>query len=179
MPDELGLVHVITGEGKGKTTAAVGLAVRAAGQGLKILMIQFFKMDEDESGEMNLIRERIPEIELIRSNVRHPIFTGLATNMEELKASLNDTFDLAMQKVTETHHDLLILDELNNAMGPGWVSADKVLHFLNTKPKDLEVIITGRHAPEIILGRADYISKIDFLKHPYNHGIGARKGIEY
>ncbi len=179
MPEELGLVHVITGEGKGKTTASVGLAVRAAGQGLRILMIQFFKMDEDESGEMNLIRERIPEIELIRSNVRHPIFTGLATNMEELVASLNDTFDLAVRKVADTHYDLLILDELNNAMGPGWIAPDKVLHFLNDKPGDLEVVITGRHAPEMILGRADYVSKIDFLKHPYNHGVGARRGIEY
>lgn len=179
MADKLGLIHVITGEGKGKTTAAVGLAVRAAGQGLKVLMIQFFKMDVDESGEKTIIRERIPEIELIRSNVRHPIFTGPQTDMEKVKSSLNETFDLAVKKISEGGFDLLILDELNNAMRPGWVPVEKVLKFLNEKPEGLEVVITGRHAPDAILERADYVSKIDFLKHPYEKGIGARKGIEY
>ena len=96
-----GLIHIYTGEGKGKTTTAIGLAVRAAGQGMKVLFVQFFKEDDAASGEKEIIRRCIPEIELIRSDVRHPIFTKQTADDKKIKDSVTETFEQVRKKINE------------------------------------------------------------------------------
>lgn len=173
-----GLIHIYTGEGKGKTTASIGLAVRAAGQKLKILLVQFFKSDGDASGELKIIRERIPEIELIRQNERHPLFKK-EERFGKIKESVEETFHAAVEKVLRGNYDLLILDEIHSAVAGNWLPVDEVIGFLQHKPGKLEVVLTGRKAHERLIEMADYITEMRMQRHPFEKGIKARKGIEY
>ena len=172
-----GLMHIYTGEGKGKTTAAVGLAVRAAGAGKTVLFAQFLK--DGSSSEIAVLNE----IENIKT--RHcETVTGWVKDMteeERAKAKadyarfLSDLF--AEAEAEET--DLLILDEILAAVNCGFIEERTLLSFLDEKPAKLEVVLTGRSpSPDICL-RADYITEMKKLKHPYDRGIRARKGIEY
>ena len=173
-----GLIHIYTGEGKGKTTAAIGLAVRAAGQGLKILFAQFFKVDNASSGEKEIFKE-IPEVELIRSNVRHPIFTKGKTDEAQVKQSISETFEAAKKKVLGDGVNLLVLDEINSVLSGGWLAINDMVNFLKNKPEGLEVVLTGRDAPVELVKMADYVTEMLKIKHPFDSGISARKGIEY
>lgn len=173
-----GLIHIYTGEGKGKTTASVGLAVRAAGQGLKVLMVQFFKSDKDSSGELNIIRERVPEIEMIRMNERHPLFKR-EERPGSIKDSVEETFREAVDKSLHGNYDLLIMDEIHSAVAGNWLSVDEVIGFLGHKPEKLEIVMTGRKAHERLIEIADYVTEMKMHRHPYEKGIKARKGIEY
>jgi len=176
--EKKGLVHIYTGHGKGKTTASVGLAVRAAGHGMRVLFVQFFKMEDDASGEKEIFRERVPDITLLRSNVRHPIFTGGKTDKAALKASIRDTFAAAMDKLAEGY-DMLVFDEILSAINGGYIELGEVLELLDTRPDGLEVVLTGRDAPVELVRIADYVTEMLKIKHPFDHGIKARKGIEY
>ncbi|MEE9613939.1 MAG: cob(I)yrinic acid a,c-diamide adenosyltransferase [Thermodesulfobacteriota bacterium] len=178
MAVEKGLVHIYTGEGKGKTSASLGLAIRAAGHGMKVLFVQFFKLEGDPSGEKDIIREDIPAIELIRSEVRHPIFTGKDTDIEKVRASVRGLFERASEKMGDDF-DLLVLDELMGAVNGGFISVEEVLDLLDARPECLEVVLTGRDAPVELVKRADYVTEMLKIKHPYDGGVKARKGIEY
>ncbi|HBR16613.1 MAG TPA: cob(I)yrinic acid a,c-diamide adenosyltransferase [Deltaproteobacteria bacterium] len=173
-----GLIHIYTGEGKGKTTAAIGLAVRAAGQGLKILFAQFFKVDNASSGEKEIFKE-IPEVELIRSNVRHPIFTKEKTEKETLKKSIIETFEIVKQRIASGNISLLVLDEINSVISGGWLDVNDIIDFLKNKPEGLEVVLTGRDASVELAKMADYVTEMLKIKHPFDAGVKARKGIEY
>ncbi|MFQ5736394.1 MAG: cob(I)yrinic acid a,c-diamide adenosyltransferase [Thermodesulfobacteriota bacterium] len=177
--DRKGLVHIYTGEGKGKTTAAVGLAVRAAGQGLKVLFVQFFKEDKASSGEKEFFRRPGSGIELVRSNQRHPMFTGAGTDLGAVKASVLDTFTLATRKASEGGFDLLVLDEVLSAVNGGWIGLDAMTGFLDSRPPGLEVVLTGRNAPAELVQGADYVTEMLKIKHPYDTGTPARRGIEF
>ncbi len=174
-----GLIHIYTGEGKGKTTASIGLAVRAAGQGFKVLLVQFFKLEEDPSGEKEIIREKIPTIELIRSKVRHPCFTGEETDEAELKKGVVETFELVKSRLAEKSYDLIVLDEVIGAISGGWINLNEFLDFLDKRPEALEVVLTGRDAPVELVKKADYVTEMLKIKHPYEKGIKARRGIEF
>lgn len=174
-----GLIHIYTGEGKGKTTASIGLAVRAAGQGFKVLLVQFFKLEEDPSGEKEVIRKNIPAIELIRSKVRHPCFTGEGTDEGELKKGVQETFELVKTRLDEKIYDLLVLDEVISAVSGGWIELNAFLEFLDKRPEGLEVVLTGRDAPVELVKKADYVTEMLKIKHPYEKGIKARRGIEF
>jgi cob(I)alamin adenosyltransferase len=174
-----GLVHVYTGEGKGKTTASVGLAVRAAGHGLKVLFVQFFKEDSAPSGEKEFFRREGTGIELLRSNCRHPMFTGGATDMAFVKKSVLDTYALAKKKAGGGGVDLLVLDEIMSAINGGWVEISDLLDFLDNRPEGLEVVLTGRNAPVELVRGADYVTEMLKIKHPYDAGVPARKGIDF
>lgn len=177
MEAQKGLVHIYTGEGKGKTTAAVGLAVRAAGQGMKVLFIQFFKEDSAPSGEKDFLRNA--GIDLVRSNVRHPLFTGARTDLEALRASVVGTYEAAKDKLMEGGYQLAVFDEIMSAINGGWIKADNVLEFLDAKPAGLEVVLTGRNAPVELVQRADYVTEMLKIKHPYDEGVPARRGIDF
>lgn len=173
-----GLIHIYTGEGKGKTTASVGLAVRAAGQGLKVLFVQFFKVDNASSGEKEIFKN-IPQVELIRSNVRHPIFTKERTDKELLKRSISETFETVKKKIASDDINLLVLDEINSVLAGGWLDIDDMIGFLEDRPEGLEVVLTGRDAPVELVKMADYVTEMLKIKHPFDNGVKARKGIEY
>jgi len=174
-----GLVHIYTGEGKGKTTAAVGLAVRAAGQGLSVLFVQFFKQDSAPSGEKEFFRRPGSGIELVRSNSRHPMFTGPKTDVAAVRASVVETFSLAVEKANAGGVDLLVLDEVLSAVNGGWISVEEMLEFLDGRPAGLEVVLTGRNAPSELVQSADYVTEMLKIKHPYDAGVQARRGIEF
>lgn len=176
-----GLVHVYTGDGKGKTTAAIGLAVRAAGAGLKVLFVQFFKLEEDPSGEKYVFRNNIASIELIRSKVRHPCFTGPSTDIEVVKKSTAEMFELSARRALTEGFDMVVFDELIGAVSTGLIELEKVVQFLRARSgKNLEVVLTGRGAPVELVKEADYVTEMLKIKHPYgDKGIKARKGIEF
>ncbi|MBI5642792.1 MAG: cob(I)yrinic acid a,c-diamide adenosyltransferase [Deltaproteobacteria bacterium] len=175
--EKKGLIHIYTGEGKGKTTASIGLAVRAAGAGLKVLFIQFFKEDGALSGEKEILRGL--NIELIRANCRHPIFTKGRTDIDAVKKATLETYGMAKSRAAEGGVDLLVLDEIMSAVNGGWIEAEDLLSFLKNKPEGLEVALTGRSAPVELVEAADYVTEMLKIKHPYDFGINARKGIEF
>jgi len=174
-----GLIHIYTGEGKGKTTAAIGLAVRAAGHGKGVLFVQFFKEDDAPSGEKEIFRNYLTRIELIRSNVKHPMFTGDKTDEAAVRRSIADTFSAVEERVAKGGIELLVLDEINGALEGGWITFDVVEEFLKNRPEGLEVVLTGRGAPVELVQMADYVTELLKIKHPYDNGVKARRGIEY
>lgn len=174
-----GLIHIYTGEGKGKTTAAIGLAVRASGHGRRVLFVQFFKEDGANSGEKEVFRRHIPQIELIRSNIRHPIFTKEKADRTAIEKAVSQTYEIVKRKTKEGSIDLLVLDEINSVINGGWLSLEELLGFLEDRPDGLEVALTGRDAPVELVKIADYVTEMLKIKHPFDIGVKARKGIEY
>ena len=170
-----GKVHIYTGEGTGPTTAAIGLAVRAAGSGMRVLVVQFFKEDSAPSGEKDFLRKA--GIELVRTNVRHPFFTGDKTDEVKLRASIDEAY--AMIKERASSLDMVVMDEAVGAIRDGYIDLDDFLDFLDNRPPSLEVVLTGRDAPVSLVSRADYVTEMLKIKHPFDTGTAARKGIEF
>ena len=173
-----GLVHIYTGEGKGKTTASVGLAARAAGQGFRVLFCQFLKEDSAPSGEKEFFKGSNFKIEVLRSNCRHPIFTKGKTDAEFVRERITATFATMKEKVA-VGVDLVVLDEIMSVVNGGWISVNDMLDFLDARPSHLEVVLTGRDAPVELTRAADYVTEMLKIKHPYDRGVNARKGIEF
>ena len=170
-----GLVMVNTGPGKGKTTAALGLALRAIGHHHKVKMIQFMKGDPFY-GEL-LIRERLPELEIEQYGLDR--FVDPRNPEPEQVERARSGFQAARNAVLSGDYNVVILDEVNVAMTFGLVDTQAVLDLLRDKPKHVEVILTGRDAPQAILEAADYVNVITDAKHPYQKNILARVGIEF
>ena len=169
----MALVHIYCGDGKGKTSAAVGMAVRAAGRGLKVVMVRFLK--SDDSGA---VLGHIPGITVIPCERTFGFVSSMDRETREQAARWNlEQFFRAVELAERA--DLLILDEIMAAMTYGMVPEERVLEFLEARPGGLEVVLTGRSPSERILGAADYVSEIQKVRHPYDRGILARKGIEY
>ncbi|MCC6502074.1 MAG: cob(I)yrinic acid a,c-diamide adenosyltransferase [Deltaproteobacteria bacterium] len=171
------LVHIYTGEGKGKTTASIGLAVRAVGSGMKVLFVQFFKEDSAPSGEKEVLKA--VGVDLVRSNCRHPLFTGARTDLEAVRASVVGTYEAAKEKLMSGGYNLVVFDEIMSAINGGWIKTDDILSFLDSRPEGLEVVLTGRNAPVELMQSADYVTEMLKIKHPFDNGVQARKGIEY
>lgn len=171
-----GLVHIYCGDGKGKTTAAVGLAVRCAGRGNKVLLVQFLK--SRDSGELYSLA-KLPDIEVMRGKESKK-FT-FQMNEEEKHALLiehNKMFEQVLAKIENGGYSLLILDEVIGALNAKVFEMPKLIEFLRHKPENLEVVLTGRNpAPELV-EIADYVSEMRKVKHPMDKGIMAREGIE-
>jgi cob(I)alamin adenosyltransferase len=169
-----GLVHIYCGEGKGKTTAAVGLAVRAAGNGLKVLIVQFLK--NGKTGELASF-EKLENITVIRGKGSSKFVWNM--NEEEKEAALlMHTQNLQMVMEASSNYDLMILDEAIGACSCGLLEKELLCSFLDKRPEGLEVVLTGRYPAQELLDRADYISEIKKIRHPYDKGVMARKGIE-
>ena len=172
---QLGLIHVISGDGKGKTTSALGLALRAAGHGFRTLMIQFMKKGWDY-GELTAVKG-IPEININQFGT--PEFVDKENpkkiDFDEAKAAL----DRARVAIVDENWDFLILDEINVAIDFNLLSETEVLDLIKQKPKNLELVLTGRNAPDSLIQLADYYIEICEHKHPYQMDILARKGVEF
>ncbi len=175
---ERGLTLVYTGDGKGKTTAAIGLAVRAAGRGFKVLVIQFIKSPERTYGE-KLIFDRLG-IEIHQKGIG---FTWLKTP-EEHREALCSAWAYAKERIMEGKHRLIILDEINNALGIDAFPVDDVLPLedvldtIRNRPAGMHLVLTGRGAKREIIDMADLVTEMKPIKHYYDEGISAVMGIE-
>ncbi len=172
---EQGLIQVYTGTGKGKTTAAVGQAVRALGQGMRVLLVRFLKPAEPPSGEVAFLAPT-PGLAILTSGIG--IIAGVP-DPAAVAASVRETFTEARQRLAAGAIDLLILDEVNNALHRGFLPLAEFLDFLDHRPAGLEIILTGRHAPSEVLARADLVTRMENVRHPLAAGIAARRGIEF
>ena len=171
---KLGLVQVYTGNGKGKTTAAIGQAIRACGHGLKVFMIQFMK--GREYGELKLARG-MKNFTIEQYGLDTFVEKNNPTE-EDLELAQNG-LERARQVIMSGNYDIVILDEINVAIDYGLIKLDAVINLIKNKPKGVELILTGRYAPREIIRIADLVSEIKEVKHHYTKGIKARKGIEY
>jgi cob(I)alamin adenosyltransferase len=174
LSDRTGLVQVYTGDGKGKTTAALGLALRARGHDLRVIMIQFMKADPDW-GEIRMAGEI--GVDVLQVGLDHWVIKGEAT-AEDLAAAAAG-FAKAREIVGLAVHDVVILDELATAVFFELVPLDDVLTLMRDKPPSVELVITGRRAAPEIIAAADLVTEMKPLKHYYDAGIPAREGIEY
>lgn len=175
---EKGLVEVYYGTGKGKTTAAIGLGIRALGNNYKVIMVQFLK--NTDTCECKMLKNLEPQFKVFNFEKRRG-FTWELTDDEKLEVTSETQNALKFaSKVMDTGEcDVLILDEILNTVGLGFISEEVLCDFIDNKPEEVELILTGRTLSEEIAKRADYISCIDAIKHPMEKGIDARPGIEY
>ena len=174
---EPGCIHIYCGDGKGKTTAAMGLCVRAAGCGYRVLVNQFMK--DLHSGERRIL-ETIPEVTLMPAPEK--ITFSFRMSGQEKEAAKKENADrlLAISEMVQSNqYDVLLLDEAVYAVSAGLLDEQQLLSFLKEKPESLEVILTGRNPGDELLALADYVSEIRKIKHPFTRGLKARRGIEY
>lgn len=172
-----GQIHIYTGEGKGKTTAALGLSIRAAGRDRKVLFVQFLK--GQDTGEQYLM-EKIPQITHVKLANARTFFRALT--VEEQRTLVEETekeWESLYTQIMSGQFDLVVLDEIMAAMYLGIVSESKVLKLLQEKPIQMELVLTGRNVPELILKEGDLITEMKKIRHYYDQGILSREGIEY
>jgi cob(I)alamin adenosyltransferase len=168
-----GLILINTGNGKGKSTAAFGVAMRAAGQGLTVSIVQFIK-GKWKTGELDAARKLGLELTPMGKG-----FTWESKNIEEDKALMRDAWKLSSEKILSGQFDLIILDEINYVLGYGYLAVDEVVRTLQSRPPHVHVVLTGRNAPEEIVAIADCVTEMRDIKHPYRNGIPAQKGIDF
>ena len=168
-----GLLLVNTGNGKGKSTAAFGLALRAIGQGLTVSVIQFIK-GKWKTGEGEAARRLGLEFTPMGKG-----FTWESKNIEEDKALMRDAWTVASEKILSGDYDLIILDEINYVLGYGYIPVEEVIGTLQSRPAHVHVALTGRNAPDEIISIADCVTEMRDVKHPYRSGIPAQKGIDF
>lgn len=173
--NELGKIHVITGPGKGKTTAAFGLAMRASGQGLRVCIVQFMKTNET-TGEA-IAAKRLKNVEVAQFGTGKFVNPKRVTSADRARA--REGMDYLKERVARGGCDILILDEVNVAVSFGLVKAEEVLRTLRSRGEGMEVVLTGRNAPNEFIECADYVSIIDSKRHPHSEGLKPRKGIEW
>ena len=172
-----GLIHIYCGDGKGKTSAAVGLAVRAAGRGEKVLFARFLK--NEDSGELNVL-DAISEIDVIHLDKVYGFFYRLnEEEKEEARKTYGDLWKKILQRISDEAYGVLVMDEFMAAWQYGLIPQEEALTFLKEKPDSLEVVLTGRDPDDRLVELADYVSEIRKVKHPFDRGIRAREGIEY
>jgi cob(I)alamin adenosyltransferase len=172
---EEGLVQVYTGNGKGKTSAAFGLALRATGRGLNVFIIQFIKGGFDY-GELYMV-DKIPNLKL-KAFGRGKFISADPPEKEDVRLA-EQALQLAKEAVGSGKHDIVILDEINVALKLKLISLDEVLELIKSKPKYVELVLTGRNAPDQIIEAADLVTDMREIKHPFREGYKSRKGIEY
>lgn len=176
--EKKGLVLVITGYGKGKTTTALGLILRACGHGLKVSMIQFMKGDL-YAGEWDGIKKLNCPVELISTGKGFCGIQGNPYPYQEHRANAQDAIRLALDKIASGQVDLLILDEINNALHLKLVDLEQVLDLIKAKPPLMHLVLTGRDAHPQVIELADTVSEIREIKHAYRQGIEPQPGIDY
>lgn len=170
-----GLVIINTGDGKGKTTAALGVILRSWGRGFKVCMIQFIKPGSSKTGE---------SLAAVKMNIEwHTCgdgFTWLSKNKDETKALACHGWQVAQEKILSGAYDLIVLDEFTYPLYLSWLDIDEVVNWLKSnKPSGLHLMITGRNAPQILIDYADLVTEMKLIKHPFNQGIKGQSGIEF
>jgi cob(I)alamin adenosyltransferase len=169
------MIQVYTGDGKGKTTAALGQALRALGHGMKVYMVQFMK--GRTYGELIAAESCLPEFTIVMSGRDEFVKKGEPEEVDVRMA--REGFELAKQVVDEGQHHMLILDEINVALDYGLLPLREVLDFLRSCPREMEIVCTGRYAPQELIDLADLVSEVKEVKHHYQQGVKMRKGIEH
>ena len=170
-----GLVIVNTGNGKGKTTAALGILVRAWGRDMRIGGIQFFKHENANFGELRAMERMGVELTPMGDG-----FTWTSRDLDETQAKALHGWEAAKQKIASGTYDIFLLDEFTYVMSFGWLDAGEVIAWLGAnKPPMLHLIITGRDAPDALIAFADLVTEMREIKHPFNEGIRAQTGIEF
>jgi len=175
MPLQPGLIQVYTGDGKGKTTAALGLALRAAGQGLRVYIVQFMKGWPDY-GELTALRHQ-PNITLVQFG--RPDWVNRDNPDPRDVRMAQEAWQHGLDVLSDGRYDVVVLDEINVALDYGLVSLQQVLALLEARPGHVELVLTGRNAHPEVVRRAHLVTEMRAVKHPYDAGIDGRKGIEY
>lgn len=172
-----GCVHIYCGDGKGKTTASIGLAVRAAGCGYRVLIARFLKTDN--SGEVAGLSS-VPGIEVVPCKRSFGFFSQM-TEEQKREAAIyySGLLENVVKRAVEEEYDMLVMDEIMAVCNYGLVEEARVRAFLQNRPAGMEVVLTGRDPSEKLVRLADYVSEIRKIKHPFDEGVTARKGIEY
>ena len=175
-----GYIQVYTGNGKGKTTASLGLAMRALGRCWKVLIVMFTKGGNDY-GELNSFMNLSPTIKdnlkIVQAGLDRVIYKENQNELDE--KAIKDGWELAKKAIQNDEYQLIILDEANIAIDLGILNVDDVVNVLKNKPEEMEIVLTGRNAHEKVIEVAHLVSKIEPIKHYWDTGIVARKGIEY
>jgi cob(I)alamin adenosyltransferase len=178
-----GLIILYTGNGKGKTTAALGMAFRALGHGWRVLVIQFFKGDWPVVfGECEMSKRLQPQFELLQLGKGFVGYMGDKKPREEHVAAAREALQIARERISSGAYDLIILDELLYAIdyaGVQLVPLEEVLALLAAKPPALHLVLTGRNAPQALIDRADLVTDMTEVKHPWQQQIPAQAGIDY
>ena len=169
------MIHLYCGEGKGKSTAACGLAVRAAGNGMRVLFVQFFK--NGTSGETNILR-RVNNIDFLFPQQHYGRYKMLNKAQKE---AIKTAYAAMLEQVicAARQYEMIVLDEAVSAFGYGMFEREKLLAFLNEEGQAREIVLTGRNPLPELLELADYATNMQKAKHPYDKGVPARKGIEF
>lgn len=173
-----GLIIVYTGKGKGKTTAALGIVLRAAGYKKNICMIQFIK-GSWHYGEMDSSKKLEPEFEMVAVGKG---FVGIIDDKspkEDHEKIAKEAIRISNEKIQSGKYDIVILDEINYAVNLGLISVDDVLDLIKSKPENMDLVLTGNYAKEAIIELADLVTEMKEIKHPFQRGIKARKGIDF
>jgi cob(I)alamin adenosyltransferase len=168
------LVLVNTGDGKGKSTAAFGTAMRAVARGWRVAVIQFLK-----SGEWSVGEEKVGRQIGIDWWALGDGFTWDSEDMEESEAIAREAWSVAKEKISSGEYDMIILDEVTYPINWGWVDLDEVVAVIRDKPEKVNLILTGRDAPEALIELADTVTEMRKVKHAYDRGVMARRGIDY
>ncbi|HBK31520.1 MAG TPA: cob(I)yrinic acid a,c-diamide adenosyltransferase [Porphyromonadaceae bacterium] len=174
---KLGLIHIYTGDGKGKTTAAVGLATRALGSGFKVCYCSFHK-DPAKYGYAEMESLKKLGATVLNFAIGHP-HLDKSIDEEQIKKEVPEAIQTLRNKLAEESFDLLIMDEILISVRDRYLEESILLDFIKDKPQDTELVLTGRAATENVMALADYVTFCKKLKHPYDRKIRSRKGIEY
>ncbi|MBI4436357.1 MAG: cob(I)yrinic acid a,c-diamide adenosyltransferase [Candidatus Omnitrophica bacterium] len=174
-PKRKGLLMVHTGDGKGKTTAALGLALRAVGCGMKVMMIQFMK-GTWKYGELEAAKRLAPDFTILQMGEG---FTWETKDRRKDIALSKKTWEFCKETLQSGKYGLVILDEMNYVLGYGFLDTKEVVDFLKKKPEELHVVLTGRNAPKELVELADLVTEMKEVKHPFQKGIIAQRGIEF
>ena len=173
-----GLIVVITGNGKGKTTSALGIALRACGHNMKVSIIQFMKGDL-YAGEWDGVKKIDCQVEIIPTGKGFCGIQGNPYPVREHRQNAQDAVQLALEKIDSGQHDVLILDEINNALHLRLVDLEQVMEIIRRKPPLMHLVLTGRDAHPEVIELADTVSEITEIKHAYRKGIEPQPGIDY
>ena len=174
-----GLVHLYTGDGKGKTTAALGLALRALGYDRKVAVLQFLKRTKLKTGEMVFAEKVGTALTIRRFGASRFATDEERREVEESGETVERGWRLAGELAREGEHDLLVLDEVTHIVKQGYISMADLIGVIEHKAAGLELVVTGRYAPPELIAVCDYVTEMKEIKHPYHSGIRAREGTEY
>lgn len=173
-----GYSQVYTGDGKGKSTAAFGLAMRAAGHGLRVVVVQFLK--GGPTGELESAKKLFPNLEVLRFEKKRKFYFQLSdAEKAEMQKEIQEAYKFCESTLLENKCDVLIMDEILGTLSNKLVTEEQLLHLMDIRPDKTELVFTGRNVPEKIVEKADLVTEMKPIKHYMDAGVSGRRGIEF